>query len=69
MKQTVKGIEIVLLLPSGKKRARQFKTEDEVVEYLKATYTTEAPLSFSYSDGSPVLSPALERIYNRVFDV
>src|SRR5687768_2911696 len=66
--QHVKEINIVLLLPCGKKYERQFKTEDEVVDYLKATHATEAPLSFRHADGSPVLSPALERIYNRVFN-
>ena len=63
----MKIIEIVFLLPSGKKRQRQFKTELEAAKYLKATHATEAPLSFTYNDGSPVLSPAIERIYALVF--
>jgi hypothetical protein len=63
----VKAIDVVLLLPNGKKQQRQFKTEQEASDYLAVTHATEAPLSFKYTDGSPVLSPALERIYNRVF--
>ena len=69
MKQSDRGFEIVLLLKDGMQRTRRFKAEAKVVEYLKATYTTEAPLSFCYADGAPVLSPALERIYSRVFEV
>ena len=68
MKRAVKGIKIVLLLPLGKKHTRQFKSEDEVVAYLQATHGTEAPLSFHYTDGSPLLGPALKRIYDRVFE-
>ena len=67
VQQIVKVIEIVLLLPCGKKQKRQFKTEAEACDYLTITHATEAPLSFTYGDGSPVLSPALERIYDRVF--
>ena len=61
------SIEIVFLLPSGKKRVQQFKTELEVAEHLKATHTTEAPLSFTYTDGTPLNSQTLERIYAIVF--
>jgi hypothetical protein len=66
-KHVVKPVEIVFLLPGGKKHTRQFKTEDKVAEYLKVTHATEAPLSFSYTDGSVVSGPTLERIYQRVF--
>ena len=68
MKQTVNGFEIVLLLQGGKKRTRRFKSEAELIDYLKATYKTEAPLSFRHADGSPVSGPTLERIYQRVFE-
>jgi len=64
----VKTIEVVFLLPCGQKQKRQFKTEEEASDYLKVTHATEAPVSFNYRDGSPVLSPAIERIYNRVFE-
>jgi len=60
-------IEIVFLLPGGKKRVQQFKTELEVAEHLKATYTTEAPISFTYTDGTPLNSRTIERIYAIVF--
>ena len=62
-------INVVLLLPDGKKQKRQFNTETEASEYLKLTHATEAPLSFNYHDGSPVLSPAIERMYDRAFEV
>jgi len=63
----VKPVEIVFLLPGGKKHTRQFKTEDKAAEYLKLTHATEAPISFSYTDGSVVTGPTLDRIYQRVF--
>ena len=45
----------------------EFSTEDEAVEFLSATYRTEAPLSFQYVDGSPVEAKVIERIYARLF--
>ena len=62
------AIEIVFLLPNRKKRAREFQSEEEAAEYLKVTHMTEAPISFTYSDGSPVTGHTLERIYGRVFE-
>ena len=67
-KRKADAIEIVLLLPSGTQHKRRFLTEGEASEYLKSTHATEAPLSFDYADGSPVPSPAIERIYDLVFD-
>ena len=64
----VKTIEVVFLIPGGNKRKRKFKTEEEAAEYLKATHATEAPLSFTYGDGTPLEDPTLERINNRVFE-
>ena len=64
----MKPVEIVFLLPGGKKHTRQFKTEEKVAEYLKVTHATEAPLSFSYTDGSVVTGPTLDRIYQQVFE-
>jgi len=64
----MKCIEIVLMLPGGKKQKREFKTEERAAEYLKVTHATEAPLSFRYADGSVVTGPTLDRIYNRVFE-
>jgi hypothetical protein len=64
----VSFIEIILLLPCGSRQTRRFVTEAEASEYLKATHATEAPVSFNYADGSPVASPAIERIYAPVFD-
>ena len=45
----------------------EFSTEDEAAEFLKETYRTEAPISFQYSDDSPVEAKVIERIYARVF--
>jgi hypothetical protein len=67
-KHVVKPVEIVFLLPGGKKHTRQFKTEEKVAEYLKVTHATAAPISFSYADGSVVTGPTLERIYQQVFE-
>ena len=64
----MKAVEIVFLLPGGKKDTRQFKTEQKAAEYLKLTHATEAPISFSYVDGSVVSGPTLERIYQQVFE-
>ena len=61
------SFRIVLLNAVGKKRTMEFSTEHEAVEFLKETYCTEAPLSFQYSDGSPVEARVIERIYSRVF--
>ena len=58
---------ILLLNSAGKKRTVEFSTEDEAIEFLKATYFTEAPLSFEYLDGSPVEAKIIERIYSGVF--
>jgi len=64
----VKAIEIVFLLPNGKKHARQFKTEEEAAEYLKTTHATEAPISIRYVNGSSVARHTLERIYGPAFE-
>jgi hypothetical protein len=64
----VKPIEIVFLLPDGKKHPRQFKTEEEAAEYLKVTHATEAPISIRYADGAVVPSSILKRIYGRAFE-
>jgi hypothetical protein len=58
---------ILLLSSTGKKRTVEFSTEDEAIEFLKASYCTEAPLSFEYADGSPVEAKVIERIYSAVF--
>jgi hypothetical protein len=67
-KPIVKTIDVVFLIPGGEKYKRQFKTEEEAAEYLKVTHATEAPLSFTYGDGTPLNKPALERIQNWVFE-
>jgi hypothetical protein len=64
----VKTIDVVFLIPGGKKHKRQFKTEEEASEYLKQTHATEAPLSFNYDDGTPLNSPTLNRIRHQVFE-
>ena len=63
----MKVIEVLFLLPEGKTHKRQFKSEDEVVEYLVLTREGEAPLAFNYADGSLVSTETLERIYRRFF--
>ena len=67
-KRTPLGIEIVLLRSTAKKHTLQFKTEAEAAEYLKATHATEAPISFTYTDGTPLNSTTIERIYAIVFE-
>jgi hypothetical protein len=62
-----RAFKILLLGPKGKKRTLEFKTEREAVEYLKATYATEAPLSFEYLDGTAVEPAVIERISRRIF--
>jgi len=59
--------KIALLNSVGKCRTVEFSTEDEAVEFLKATYRTEAPLSLQYGDGSSIGAQVVERIYARVF--
>ena len=67
-KQNVKALEVVLLLPGGKKRKRQFSTEKQASDYLKVTHATEAPLSMRYADGSVIPGRALDRLFRRVFE-
>jgi hypothetical protein len=67
MKQTVRGFELIFLLQDGAQRTRRFKTEGALVKFLKATYATEAPLSFIYADGSAVSALAIDRIYKQVY--
>ena len=64
----LKAIEIVFLLPCGKKQQRQFKTEEEAAEYLKVTHASESPLSFRYADDLIVTQETLDRIYHRVIN-
>jgi hypothetical protein len=63
----VQPIEVLFLLSHGKKQKRLFKTESGLAEYLTATHTTEAPIRFSYSDGSCVQARTLDRVYARIF--
>ena len=46
----------------------EFATEDEAIEFLKATYCTDAPLAFSYLDGPPVEAKVIDRINRRMFE-
>jgi hypothetical protein len=63
----VQPIEVLFLLSHGKKQKRLFKTENDLAEYLTATHATEAPISFSYADGSCVEAQTLDRISARIF--
>jgi hypothetical protein len=63
----VQPIEVLFLLSHGKKQKRLFKTENELAEYLTATHATEAPIRFSYADGSCVETQTLDRVYAQVF--
>ena len=58
---------LLLLNTAGKKQTAEFASEEELVEFLKETYCTAAPLSFEYSDGSPVEAAVINRIYEKVF--
>ena len=64
----MKALEVVLLLPSGKKHKRQFSNEKQASTYLKITHATEAPLSMRYADGSVIPGKALDRMFRRVFE-
>lgn len=67
MSSFVRSIEVLFLLPEGKKQKREFKTENDLVEYLTVTHGTEAPLGFKYTDGACVEAETLERVYTGVF--
>ena len=63
-----RGFKLLLLLNAeGKKQTLEFSTEDELVQFLKESHRTAAPLAFQYDDGSPLESAVLNRIYQRVF--
>ena len=62
-----RAIDILVVDGTGNKRKVRVHLEEEAVEFLAATYTTEAPLSFTYDDGSPVEKEVLQRIHERLF--
>ena len=66
-KQLPQGFEVVFLKVEGKRFRRHFKSEAELVEHLKNTKTTEAPVSFKYSDGSIIDKATLDRLHRRLF--
>ena len=61
-------IEILFLVAEGGTHSHLFDTEGEAAEYLKRTHATEAPISFTYTDGTALRRPALERIHSTVFE-
>ena len=62
------GFEVLFLKPPGKCVRRCFKSEDELVDYLKRTKETEAPISFRYADGTIVDRATLDHIHRRFFN-
>jgi hypothetical protein len=68
MKIGSRRFAVLLLNAAGKSRTAELSSEDELVEFLTATYRTEAPLSFKYLDGSPVETKVMDQIYTRVFE-
>ena len=68
-RKRVRAIEVLFLVPGGKRRKRQFRKETVAIKYLTGSYATEAPISFKYADGSPVPGNTIDRIYERVFEL
>jgi hypothetical protein len=66
-KKVPEGFEVSFLELAGKPYKRRFKSEDELVDYLKMTRTSEAPVSFKHEDGTVVDRATLERIHRRFF--
>jgi hypothetical protein len=67
-KKVAEGFEVMFLQAQAKLFKRRFKSEDELVEHLKTTKMTEAPISFRYADGSMVGRATLQHIHHRFFD-
>ena len=68
-RKSVSAIEVLFVVTGGKKRKRQFRKETVAIKYLTGSYATEAPISFTYADGSPVPGNTIDRIYTRVFEL
>ena len=52
---------------NGAKSTHIFYSEAALVEYLVATYETEAPISLEREDGTPLDSGSVWRISEKVF--
>ena len=63
----VKPLEIVVMDRRGDRRTLRFSTKAAAVAFLKETHDTEAVVSFTYVDGSPLKQRAMNGIYEKVF--
>jgi hypothetical protein len=66
-KKVPEGFEAIFQKLDGKPFKRSFKSEHELIEYLKNTKLTEAPISFRYRDDSKIEKATLDRVHRRFF--
>jgi hypothetical protein len=62
-----RGYEIIVIDANGKTESVRFPSETHLVEFLKATRATRAPVSFARADGSKLNRATMERIHKRFF--
>jgi len=63
----VKPLEIVVMDRRGARRTLRFSSKAAAIAFLKKTHSTEAVVSFTYADGSPLKQPTMDRIFQEVF--
>ena len=63
----VKLFEIVLVNRSFVRETLRFESEQALVDHLKDTYQTHAPVRITYADGAPLEEPLLKRILENLY--
>jgi hypothetical protein len=64
--ESAKQIEVILIDGTFKRHTGRFASEKELIEALKGTFFTHAPVSITYADGTILESKALDRINNQL---
>jgi hypothetical protein len=62
-----KGIKLTLIAANGKHRELFLSDEAALLEVLRETYSTEAPVEITYADQSPIPREVIDRINRRLF--
>ena len=64
----MKPLEIVVMDRLGTRRTLRFSSKASAIAYLKTTHATEAVISFTYWDGSPLKQRVMNSIFEQVFE-
>ncbi len=49
-----------------KKQTLRFASEESLIDCLKETYYTHAPIHLGYADGGPIPSEIIDRIHEKL---